>query len=447
MPIAYFITCHRSDEFIADQINILYRKQDLFIYHIDPKAPDRLKNYILDLAENNNNIIVMPPRDYSWAGFSQVYTVIDAIVIALACGRGWTHFIPLSEQHLPTTRPDAIERSLMAGTSYIGSNLYSEMPPDAQRDIRHRFDKLYLELPGVGSFATKRLEPESGFFNTLRHGSNWYVLSRENCIHLRAIFANDRKIDKLKHCVHADETIVITLSYLVPDLVGRISNTEKTFVAWPHLTDNPDMIFTEDNFFRAIDEGKPFIRKRPEVLPERVKAALGLQRPRSRHTLIDYFKNKARKTWNNSSYIVAPLPRMPETKNVLVEALFRKNFTHGSWTVYHNNGNSNIPNILMSYKTPQLPNDLSIFVLSQDGLTFKIAIVTDAETTSLFTDTNIYGKDAFLIRARVAHLFFHYELSIDDGDSGFVDVVDLENPSGLLNKFHFYVDHAENLHI
>jgi len=106
--ICYVLFCFRNSDYVAFLLASMFRSEDIFLIHVDQKAPIHLKLYIDAVSAKYSNILRIGSRDYSWAGYSHVKISIETAAIALQLPMKWTHLIFLSEQHLPLKSPSYI---------------------------------------------------------------------------------------------------------------------------------------------------------------------------------------------------------------------------------------------------------------------------------------------------------------------------------------------------
>ncbi len=268
--IAYGVLCHASAKRVADQFRYIWSPDCFCFYHVDRKAPDILHGLTMALQTAYDNVFVVPSMWCSWGGFSLVEAMLALTNAAVRQGGNWSHFVFLSEQHLPLVSHQDILNTLETGESYVQRRGFREIDPHGQDDLMHRFEAEYREIPGVGGFRAKPREPRSDFIAELWHGSQWMVLSRPAC-ELLSLTSRDLFRNVFSTSLLPDETAIQTWFAHSDNLVAcRNQRRNLTFVASPSVGGSDDMTFRETNFFDAIRKGYLFIRKRPDVLPQSV---------------------------------------------------------------------------------------------------------------------------------------------------------------------------------
>jgi hypothetical protein len=266
----YVVFCYRSVEYVRFLIASLYRESDLFIVHCDEKAPSDLRAYVDAVSTVYPNVICIPSRAYSWAGYSHVAISLDAIAVALTQQQSWTHLLFISEQHLPLKSPVKIAERLERSGSVVALQPVARMPDISRCDIENRFASRFRELPGVGAFAIGVAERPADFIETVYHGSNWLVASREHCIMLTTA-RQEGLFKPFEYAVHAEENAIQTI--LAPHM--RLDDLrDLVVVAWPHLTDNNDLVMSEELFKSSVGSDNLFIRKRPKGLSPFVRQSI-----------------------------------------------------------------------------------------------------------------------------------------------------------------------------
>ncbi|WP_162559867.1 beta-1,6-N-acetylglucosaminyltransferase [Methylobacterium radiodurans] len=436
---AYFITCHASVACVRDQFRTLHRPEHLLLYHVDAKAPAALHETVRRLGEAFPNVVVLPSRHYAWAGYSQVATTLEAMDRALASGSDWSHLVVLSEQHCRLRDEAGLAAALEPGVSYVDATPFGAMNPVSQADIAHRFSMEYRELPGIGSFGIVPAAPDPEFLARLRHGSNWYILSRQACAYLRDAARTAPEAARLRAAVHPDENMLQTLLSADGGEGGRIETRETTFVAWPHISGNPDMTFRAEDFRAARAGDRLFIRKRPACLPPEVAAALEGWASLSEADL--------------TAVIGAPPEPSAEAPDPEGTALARR---VASRVVRRGRGvQADLPNLRfglrnpsfsLRFRTARIPDGIDVRILSQDLRHFRVLLL-EAESPAIdFVPRLRHGRPAPLLRIRVPEFDFRREILVEEdpargfwtrpGDGGVI---------GLVRVIEAYIRVAEGL--
>ena len=408
--------------------------------HADRKSPPELSLLISELSEAFANIHLLDSRLVSWGGYSFTELLLCAVDRLLPLSTDWSHLVVLSEQHLPLYPPDQIAAKLPAGESLIHSNKVSDLGEAGRIDVRHRLSMHYLELPGVGPFASGVSVLSESFFESLHHGSNWFVLAREACERLYHVRTQSGLVGPFKNSLLAEETLVPTL--LLGTSVGDgliIRNRNATFVAYPHLSGTPDLTFTENNFFAALAEGYLFIRKRPQCLPAGIKqflevrsgltgpgleAALKLHRPyvvpAQDATAVDIDSLIA----FVESIVYAKLPGVV-VQRVSPEAI------------------ANVPKMYLLFRHPAWSPQVVVALVSEDLLTFKIVLTWQGHGQHELTPVTVGSFITHVIKARVYGLAFEREILVpDDATSGFVVIEARQDWARLAEIVCLYLHYA-----
>jgi hypothetical protein len=436
---AYFITCHASAACVRDQFRTLYRPEHLLLYHVDAKAPAGLHETVRRLGEAFPNVVVLPSRHYAWAGYSQVETTLRAIDRALAAERDWAHLVVLSEQHCRLRDEADLAAALEPGVSYVDSTPFGAMNPVSQADIAHRFSMEYRELPGIGSFGVAPRPHDPDFLARLRHGSNWYILSRQACAYLRAAAPAAPEAARLREAVHPDENMLQTLLAADGGRAGRVEPRETSFVAWPHISGHPDMIFRAEDFAAARAGERLFIRKRPARLPPEVAAIL---------------EGWAALSAADLAAAIGPPPEpVAQGPDPAGTALARR---VASRVVRRGRGvQADLPNLRFGLRNPafslrlrtaRVPDGVDVRILSQDLRHFRVLLLGAEAPAIDFAPRRLYGRPAPLLRIRVPEFDFRREILVpEDPAHGFWTRPEDGGVAGLVRLIEAYLRVAESL--
>lgn len=436
---AYFITCHASIASVRDQFRSLYRPEHLLLYHVDAKAPAALHETVRRLGVAFPNVVVLPSRHYSWASYSQVATTLAAIDCALASRPDWSHLVALSEQHCRLQDEAELAAALTPGVSYVDSTPFGAINPSFQADIAHRFSMDYRELPGIGSFGIVPQAADPDFLGRLRHGSNWYILSRQACAYLAGAARTAPEAPRLRAAVHPDENMLQTLLADDGGQAGRIEPRETTFVAWPHISGNLDMTFRAEDFLAARAGDRLFIRKRPTRLPPEVAATLEEWASFSEAEL--------------AARIGTPLEPAAEGADPEGTALARR---VASRVVRRGRGvQADLPNLRfglrnprfsLRFRTARIPDGIDVRILSQDLRHFRVLLLEAERPEIDFAPRRLHGRPAPLLRIRVPEFDFRREiLVLEDPAHGFWTRPADGGVIGLVRMIEAYIRVAERL--
>lgn len=259
MPETYMILAHHSEANLRDLLSYIYCKDNLYIIHIDKKAKNEMHNFADCFSRQYNNCIVLESVYCSWGGYSLVEATRRGIVESLKNEIKWGHFILLSEYHVPLLSVRGIHEILIPNVSEIEMCKATDMHPVAQADLVSRLNLVYRELPGVGCFGT---DLQNDNLNRIYHGSQWVILSRSFC---NTMFKHEfiSIWEQFSKSILPDEMIFQSIAAIAKEMYGEIiSNSNRTFVATPEIADNNDLVFSESNFFDAVNDDRfIFIRK------------------------------------------------------------------------------------------------------------------------------------------------------------------------------------------
>jgi hypothetical protein len=422
MRLAYFLMCHRMPDAVVDLVRTIWRPEHFYLVHVDAKAGAALRETVARLAAALPNVHVLPPRLCGWGGWSLVETMLRGIDRALALDPAWTHFVPLSEGHVPLRTPDAMAAALTPGVSRIEAQRVSDLDPHARADVLHRFRARYRELPGVGLFPLgPRALPEL-LTAMLYHGSQWLVLARDACARLHTLPPEAPAWSPFRNSLLADETALPTI--LLGGEAGRglaIERRPTTFIAWPHVSGTDDWTFSEANFFAARDAGFLFIRKRPRDLPPRVARAVARVR---------------------GPMQPPPLPPPDETFTrgapvaALSDALLRAlretcpGLVVETWAPQRVGGS---PSCFLVPRCPALPASLHAALLSEDFSTFKAVLAWGGQPDDDYALRTLGGVPTWLMKVRIWDLFLMREVLLPEiADAGFLTLASGEGPERLV---------------
>ena len=409
--LCYFLVCYSRLEFVAFLVASLLRPEDTFLIHCDKKAPDDLKRYVALISYKYDNILEVESRDYSWAGFSHVATTLVAVETALAQASNWSHFICLSEQHLPLKSPSKIQTYLRARKSVAKMTVASSMLHEAQADIYNRFAAYYRELPGVGCFAVASVSPCRDLLNNVCHGSNWLALHRDHCNYL--LRSEQRgEFKKFENIVHAEE---MAFPSILAPLRNEIEQLDVTLVAAPHLVENRGLEMTDALYLQSISGQHLFIRKRTEELSEPILSYI-----RSCHFREDIFADRllvALKSQGHENSSDSSALAIVQS----LTSLFKDRFAVECIDPAQHAFSCKLHVILRAH---QLGEKRSIRVLSQNLKDFKVCLIEENSVGDVFPPPCII-QDALhsTLRVKLSSFFGYHEITpLSIADAGFVTI-------------------------
>jgi hypothetical protein len=347
--------------------------------------------------------------------------VLRAVDVLPSLELEWSHFIVLSEHHLPLAPPDEVASRLPPGQCLIPYTKFSDMPPSGQLDVRHRFEMHYMELRGVGCFVQNHSRIEESFYEKMFHSDNWFVLSPAACARLRDRDEDAHLIAHLASSVQPDEILVPTMLLGYPrgynlDIVPQ----NASFIARPFVGGATGQTFTEENFHAAVEEHYLFIRKRPHELPQSVRQYL------QEHTGLDHVAYRSLKDLAVTLQAEANLPIYRNDfitnfisfanhcVNITVEDLSRSGFDH-------------VPPLYMLFSSPSWHKDVKIALLSENFFDFKIALIWFNAPRQFLEPIKIGDFSASVMRVRVYGLFLSSREVFIEGEpnGGFLSVAGL----------------------
>jgi hypothetical protein len=423
--VAYAILCHESVGFVRDQFNLLYGPEVWFFYHVDLKAPAALQYYIHGLCLAYPNVIAIPSIYCSWGGFSLTEAMVRLIEAALLRAP-WDHLVFLSEQHIPLQSPGAIRSMLTLDTNYVDCRAFGALPPDGQAAVRSRFNRRYVEVPGVGGFGTKQYQDVS-FFDRLYHGSQWITLCRATCESVPTV--DSPHFEAFRFSVLSDEMALQTwvTNSAVANIAVRNETRNLTFVAFPWLGGGPGMTFNNDLLLRAREMGYLYIRKRPEVLSPEVIGHLA--------EMVDpvLWPLESNKCAEGSSTEMLDLT--PELIILLLNGRFS-----GEIQIERMPADVIGPAFFCAVRHASLRYPWAVYILSQDLRTYKgVSVVHQAFDG--FDDITVGPYEASIIHVRAHGLSLHREVHLgSDRQAGFKTIRQMSDLEDLITIVRIFVE-------
>ena len=422
--LAYAIMVHQSAQYVREQFELLFSPDAWFFYHVDLKAPQGLKAFLGHLTLRYGNVRVIPPTYCSWGGFSLTSAMVNLIRAALA-GSDWDQLIFLSETHLPLQGYPAICAALTHDHNYLDLRRVQSLPPDGRTDVRSRFSQTYVELPGVGSFATASCQLSEDFFDSLYHASQWMTLCRATCERIPPL--DSEYFQPFRRAVLSDENALQTW-------IGQTSSDQTvhrslTFVANPANGGSRDMTFDDQIFLKARDLHYLFIRKRPGVL-----GGLAAEWYAARRTV----KEDITEIQGDPS---------PETDSITVALVVQYLNAISAQDIDLAPMPSKVigPSMFCEVRNPHLRHPFTVYVLSQDLRRYKVIAVLHQDFSS-FEESTICSYRTSVIRMRAHNLSFHREIHLgSDCNSGYYDVNDMPDFHGLAGVIDVFVRRTSEL--
>lgn len=281
MSLAFLILAHRLPSQVARLFTALYHQDDIFVLHIDPRAPASLHTLGRDLARSHHNVHLLRSRRIVWGGPVMGEVQIEAMATALDCDSRWTHFLNLTGQDFPLkSREEMLARFAAAPEkSYIS---WFD-PLDAEQlwsNARERITRYHLTwpwlhrllgIPGIG----RRLRQLCGWKNQLpwlpryqrrwpdffRYygGANHVALSRAAATYL----VEDPAACRIRRWLHAaghPDEILFQSALLNSPLAPTLVNETLREIDFPRHSPHP-RTFTSADLPRLLESPALLARK------------------------------------------------------------------------------------------------------------------------------------------------------------------------------------------
>lgn len=232
MPLAFHLLAHKDPAQVERLARAVLRPEHLLVLHFDRRAPAALHALGRRLASEHPNVLVQRPRAVLWGSDQITRLQAEAIGLALAQGRAWTHFINLSGQCYPLRPVEEIDAFLAArpDVSFLTWFVLKGDTRWANAADRIRFTYYWwpwvhriMTLPGAGRrlrallgwgehTVPVRRRPERAFPRDFEchGGSNWVMLSHAACEHLTADPDCQRLLLWMRHACISDELFFAT---------------------------------------------------------------------------------------------------------------------------------------------------------------------------------------------------------------------------------------------
>lgn len=282
MAFAYHILAFKNPAQVARLLRVLHHAEDLFVLHIDRRAPPDLHALGRQLARTHANIVVQRPRAVVWGGAGISELQIEAMDFALGASSRWSHFVNLSGQDFPLGPRDRRLARLAgaAGTTFL--SWFDPLATGHWQDAADRIGRWHfhaawlqrlLRVPGLG----RRLRAGLGWTNRLPHlplyrrrpppfryygGANHGVFARTACRHL-ASHPSARSIRRwLAPAASADEIVFQSCLHASPLAATLVNRDWREIDFPPHaahprvfgLADFPRLAASDNLFARKFDE-------------------------------------------------------------------------------------------------------------------------------------------------------------------------------------------------
>jgi len=428
---AYLILAHSSRQFVSDLFRYMYLRSNLYIIHVDRKAPLELHVLVSGLGSAFENVYILKSEYCSWGGFSLVAVTMAALRLALGSVTPWSHFVILSEQHLPLVPAVSIDAALAPGISDIQMVPFEAIDVYGRMDVTNRFAYAYVELPGVGCFATDMLADKLPA--DLHHGSQWMILARGLCNRLTE--RADADLWRVfSRSLLADETALQTIAAIAGTQGDEISARNRTWIAWPARIGDLSMVFREQHFFAArAESGFLFIRKRPEVLQPAVREVLEAQAAFTEDGLAAVL----------SMQPIIAFEQKPKisTADMVWHLRWHLGAFDRDLEIFAHFPPSNGPRCYIVFRYPNSSPNLQLCLLSEDMIHFKVVLVIVSDLLTDFSAKWCFGFQTSAMRVRVFGLAYQREVHLGDEVShGFVKLEQLADLSPLIKVLRRYLN-------
>lgn len=205
MRLAYYISLHHKIYQFEWLLKAIHRPDDVFFIRIDSKSGPGVLAQVTSLVQALPNVVVLPPMQINWGGWSQVASELDAMDVALRTGEDWDYFINLSGQDYPIKSRDKILSTLEQ--SYPLNHIRVWSFEDVRGDEPN--DPHLKERVSVEAFGRVRTLPVRwSLRNPERRykGSGWHTLSHEFCEWILESKEARSLTRRMRHTVCPDET-------------------------------------------------------------------------------------------------------------------------------------------------------------------------------------------------------------------------------------------------
>jgi len=170
--LAFFIMIGPRDspEGVVSLLSRLYQPHHVMLVNVDAKAPGALHDAVrIESQRLGPNLVVLdPPGQASWGGFSIVLLELRGMAALLAMGQWWDFWINLSGQDI-SLQPDAVLRRRLSGQG--AANWMQAWPSNSSLDAGA------VECQGKLFKVVEVRPPPRGIRRF--QGSQWIIASRE----------------------------------------------------------------------------------------------------------------------------------------------------------------------------------------------------------------------------------------------------------------------------
>jgi hypothetical protein len=262
VKLAYLLLAHHKPRQFARLLDAIHDPDDLFLVHVDRKAPAPVHAAIAALAAARPNLRLLPSRSLNWGGWSLAAIHLEALRLLLALDGAWRYFINLSGQDFPLKPPRAFREELAArpDRNYVDvARIDAFPPPDRihlERRLRYRRYEWGARVVGTPLPAWRRRGVRTEW-----KGSGWYTLTRAFCAWIDADPRAQACIRALRHSYVPDEFLMQTLAMNGPfaDTLAGHNRREIVWNGGAHpvtltMDDRDRLLASRADFARKFDE-------------------------------------------------------------------------------------------------------------------------------------------------------------------------------------------------
>lgn len=179
--ILFHITGYQNSRQFEWLFRAIYNENDLFLVHVDKKAPNDVHSQFRTIAGNRPNVVFLPSIAVTWGGCGLIEAEAAAILYALEHDPFWTHLVNLSAQDYPLVSLAALREELNKSwpSNYVLCNDICKV----HWRIRKRRSFRYIEWSSQ-RFFTPIPKFKPGRLKIDWVGPWWHILTREFCLWL-----------------------------------------------------------------------------------------------------------------------------------------------------------------------------------------------------------------------------------------------------------------------
>lgn len=178
VKVLYHITGYQNSRQFEWLYRAIYNEHDLFVLHIDKKAPSHIHDEFRRITGTKPNVSFLPSLSVVWGGNGLIDAELMAIHFGLDHDPSWTHIVNLTAQDYPLISPEAIREQLEA--SWPANFVLCNDIRNVHWRIRKRPLFRYVEWNNKRFFTPiPRVAPKDIHIGWV--GPWWHILTREFC--------------------------------------------------------------------------------------------------------------------------------------------------------------------------------------------------------------------------------------------------------------------------